>query len=566
MYKYLLIFTLNLVLIPTLFAQQDSAGDLVQRREIMFQEALFAAMAAKATENPKKQIEKLRTAMDLRDDVPVVYYELSKVLFEEGEGEEALHYAYKAAELDPENYWIVKHFSNMLAAAEMFDDLLIVLEELKYMTEDDLTYDLKISEVYAAQGQYKKAIKKLNQIEKASGIVPDLAERKKNIWLAANKPKKARKELEKLVKTYPNVPEFWGALANFHRANDNSKEAVRAYEKLLELRPDEPRAHFGLAEVYRANNQTDKFLHHLNIAMRSEDVDEGVRLEVIMSLINASMRASHLRKDIREMLENAEEFHPNSHRILGLKGDFHMAMGEVSKAVEAYEKAVALPDGKDKNVYTNIVRIHLEKDNHERAVQYGMEALEIFPNQNELHLFTGIALMENKQDSLAAEILLQGYEITFGNPDFKNEFRRLLGEAYQRAGMAAESDIYFNEYLKENPDDELTLNNYAYYLALRNERLEDALIMTEKSNQLSKNNPTYLDTWAWVLYQKGDYKKAREIIERAIELDGGLDPEVRDHYGDILIKLGKKDLAIVQWKKAIELGGDVESIQPKIQE
>ena len=43
--------------------------------------------------------------------------------------------------------------------------------------------------------------------------------------------------------------------------------------------------------------------------------------------------------------------------------------------------------------------------------------------------------------------------------------------------------------------------------------------MTEKAIRLSPNNPTYLDTYAWVLYQLGRYEEARTPMRQAVSLD-----------------------------------------------
>jgi tetratricopeptide (TPR) repeat protein len=556
---YLLIFGCSL----GVAAQVDSSG-LEERRDIMFQELLFEAYTARATENPRKQIESLKKAMAINDQEAIVHYELSKVLAEEGETEEALHFAYKAAELDPENYWVVKHFSRMLQINEMWEDLLIVLEELQRMSPHDITYELQISETYASMGEFKKAIKILNAIEKDQGVVPDLAERKKNIWLAANKPKRAEKEMKKLVKAYPDIPEFWGVLANFYRANGKINDAIDAYKELLRINPEEPRAHFALAEIYRSKQNVDLFFYHLKQAMRSPDVEESVRLDVIISILNASIQTPQLHENLEDMLEYAEKHHPNSAKVQALKGDYFVASGKIDKGLAAYEKAISLPMGNRKEIYLQIIRINLEKRQFDKAAAYGLEALDLYPNQNEVHLFTGIALLESKQYEKAAEVMEAGLEITFGNPELKNEFRKLLGEAHHRVKNYEQSDAHFEMYLKFNPDDELILNNYAYYLSLRKEKLDMALEMTEKSNEISKNNPIYLDTWAWVLYQRGEYKKAREIMERVIDLGGGKDAEVREHYGDILQALGEHERAVEQWKKAISLGGDKEQLEPKI--
>lgn len=83
-------------------------------KRLLFEERLFAAFTARATENTNKQIAKLREALAVYDDEAIVHYELSKVLADEGDIEEALHHAYKAAELEQDNIWVLRHFSNML--------------------------------------------------------------------------------------------------------------------------------------------------------------------------------------------------------------------------------------------------------------------------------------------------------------------------------------------------------------------------------------------------------------------------------------------------------------------
>ena len=59
-----------------------------------------------------------------------------------------------------------------------------------------------------------------------------------------------------------------------------------------------------------------------------------------------------------------------------------------------------------------------------------------------------------------------------------------------------------------SPDDPLLLNNYAYFLAEGGSDLKKALRMAEKVMELDGDNPTYIDTYAWVLYKLGKYREA----------------------------------------------------------
>jgi predicted Zn-dependent protease len=86
------------------------------------------------------------------------------------------------------------------------------------------------------------------------------------------------------------------------------------------------------------------------------------------------------------------------------------------------------------------------------------------------------------------------------------------------------------------------------------------------SAQLVKSNPdnpTYLDTHAWVLYVREKYKEARRVIEKAIST-GKASATHFEHYGDILYKLGDVEGAVAQWEKAKGMNANSEILNKKI--
>jgi len=117
-----------------------------------------------------------------------------------------------------------------------------------------------------------------------------------------------------------------------------------------------------------------------------------------------------------------------------------------------------------------------------------------------------------------------------------------------------------------NPLNSIVLNNYAYYLSLRDENLEKAKQMAEKSVEVDPYNNNNLDTYAWVLYKLADYKNALEWIEKAYNNGGGSSGVVLEHYGDILFKLGKKEDALDYWKQAYEKKDFSEFLEKKIKD
>ncbi len=88
--------------------------------------------------------------------------------------------------------------------------------------------------------------------------------------------------------------------------------------------------------------------------------------------------------------------------------------------------------------------------------------------------------------------------------------------------------------------------------------------MAERADALKPDNGYIIDTVAWVRFMMGDYDKAHELLERAVELSGG-DPVVMEHLGDVLLKLGKKGEALATYLKARrEAAQNRESLDEKI--
>jgi tetratricopeptide (TPR) repeat protein len=115
-----------------------------------------------------------------------------------------------------------------------------------------------------------------------------------------------------------------------------------------------------------------------------------------------------------------------------------------------------------------------------------------------------------------------------------------------------------------SPNNHLNLNNYAYYLANEKLALEKAERMILQVLEQLPNDYHYLDTYGWVLFQKGDYSKSLEFFTKAIDKNGS-EPLIIEHLGDVHAKLGKIESAVLFWKKAVEKGGKNKVLEQKIE-
>jgi Tfp pilus assembly protein PilF len=141
-----------------------------------------------------------------------------------------------------------------------------------------------------------------------------------------------------------------------------------------------------------------------------------------------------------------------------------------------------------------------------------------------------------------------------------------LGDSYNALKKFKQSDEAYDKALEIDPDNSYVLNNYAYYLSLRGENLEKAEKMSRRSVQLSPNNASSEDTYAWILFKLKKYAEAKSWIEKALRNDTTNSSTQVEHYGDILYLLGERDLALQQWLKARGTGTGSEILNKKINE
>lgn len=96
------------------------------------------------------------------------------------------------------------------------------------------------------------------------------------------------------------------------------------------------------------------------------------------------------------------------------------------------------------------------------------------------YAMVSLPLMIQKKYEDALVYLNKGLELSPENSPMKAQFYAYLGESFYVLDSVERAFKMFDEVLKINPNDIMTLNNYSYYLSIRNERLNDAERMSAK--------------------------------------------------------------------------------------
>jgi tetratricopeptide (TPR) repeat protein len=263
-----------------------------------------------------------------------------------------------------------------------------------------------------------------------------------------------------------------------------------------------------------------------------------------------------------QLLDKLRQSNPMDPSIHILGGDLYLSSERTREAQREYLKAIELGDV-NYEVWENLLYIDMQLEQYDLAITHSDQALELYPNQRMIHYFNGYAHLRKRHFKEAISALEQSKRLSNTSPVFVSDLNALLGDAYNATKNFELSDKAYEEALSFNANNSAVLNQYSYFLALRKQNLEKAEKMSATLVKNNPDNPTFLDTYAWVLYMREKYKEAKKVIERAVN-SGNANATHLEHYGDILYKLGEVDAAVKQWERARGLNANSEMLNKKI--
>lgn len=543
--------------------QPSAAAELTDKQRLDFSFLYFEALRDKMLGNYPQAQEKLQQAVRIDPRNAAAHYELGQIYALTGKFDQAELSTELAIRFDPGNIWYRQALAERYEQTGKFEKMAGVLSDLSKEYPGNTNYKLQLAQAFLHSGKYEQALKVYDEIEKQSGISEELVLRKKNLHMRLRKPEKAVEEVRKLMKQHPEEIGYRGVLAEIYLESGQPEKAMAEYQEILRLDPANANVHFSLAEYYRSQGDFDLSYKHLKEAFGSPNADIHHKLQVLASFFDLSGNYPKLIEQAEELCQLLISAHPDDTRSHAVYGDFLYQGGKLEEALREY-MTVLEADKSSYNVWNQVLLINSELKNFKQMFDLSAEALELFPTQAEIYLFNGIAAMQLKDYAKAAEVLRQGADLSTWNTALSAQFQASLGDSYNYLGKHTESDAAYEKALQYDPSNAYVMNNYAYYLSLRKAKLERARELADKCNAMVPANPSYQDTYAWVLYQMADFDNAEVWINKAIANGGIKNPTILEHKGDILWKKGKEDDALDYWKRAQEIGGSSEQLLRKI--
>lgn len=562
---FALIFLSLLMLGEFSFAQKKANKNVVpisaENREKL-ETYFFEGIRQKNVDNNEAAIRNFKNVIGIDPNNDAAYYELGLQYTQTKDYRNAAINFGMAYQLNSDNEWYAQNYAKSLEDYGSYEKAEEIYKEIikKNPEKIDIYFDLASVKIY--RNDLKGANKVYAEIEKKIGLNEDVSMQKQKIWLKLGNVNKAAEEAQKLVDMQPTEMRFRMNLAEIYLSNKKLDKAEAVLSEILKLEPNNGFAQLALADFYREKKDDKKSYEYLKQAFAnpSLNIDQKVR---ILSPYFSLLSVTEVRNKAEELSKLATQAHPNEAKAFAIYGDFLYQDKQLENAKQAYEKTISL-DGKVFAVWQNLMFIQAELNDYKSLLNTSNEAIQLFPAQQVVHYLNAIAKMQAKDYEGAITSYKNALTLGAMNPDIEAQIYSGMGDAFHNLKQHEESDKAYDKALSIRADEPYVLNNYAYYLSLRNINLEKALSMSKKSNELMQNNSSFLDTYAWILFRLARYDEALVWIDKALVAGGDKSATVIEHRGDVLIMLKRTDEALVEWNKALKLGEQTELLKKKI--
>jgi tetratricopeptide (TPR) repeat protein len=369
---------------------------------------------------------------------------------------------------------------------------------------------------------------------------------------------KAAEALEQMLKIDPsNLPLKQNLAENYIRLKQFEK-ARTLLTDVLEKNPDNVMLRATLADVYLQQNDWKSAKSELTTILASDSLDPDTHLRIGMAYYAQTIKDTLVIPEAISVFKQYEKNYPNDARPYVFLGVLHRGIRKDSIAENYFTRATQSANWNG-DAWWQLGWMYFDKQDYKETISILNKAKQYVPDDFRIFMLLGIAYNRAglQQDSRVA--LERAVEL---NPTDLNALSS-LGLTYDALEMHAESDSSYERALRIDPTFPLVLNNYAYSLSERGLQLERAEKMSKASLAADSLNSSYLDTYGWILFQKGRYAEALPYIQRAVDL-GDASSVVLEHLGDAYAKLNRMEEAKKYWQMAFEKDKNNTALKEKL--
>ena len=299
-------------------------------------------------------------------------------------------------------------------------------------------------------------------------------------------------------------------------------------------------------------------------------IDDAMRIGDLY--FNAAVIERFRMVEAIDLFHTLQQRFPNDWRPKWYLGATYFNNGNATEAIPYLERvAEVIPE--NVQALDILARSYLLENRYSDAVRTLNSIVSLGVESSDVYGFLGYAYRQMGNEEEAETALQRALDLDAANMDALSTLALLYDDEkeYEKSDELYSDALELYHHGEQLKDDTyyLLLNNYAYALSERQDKLDEALDMSRSAIEFAPENSSYLDTYGWIQYQRGNYEEARTYIEKAVALrreeQRSPGAVLLDHLADIYLALGNNDRALELWREALKSDPENSNIKEKIE-
>lgn len=490
------------------------------------------------------------------DYAPAHYYMSMSSRHSDDVSEEHARRAFVA---DSSNKWYVRNYATHLLSNYDYKGALPVYRRLLSLDKQDISNYYGLAYLYNINQMPYSAISVLDSADMRLGRNAHTSALKQQLLLNTRQYERAIEEGRRYVEELPYDIEAHNNLAHSYETAGQDSMALVTYERALLIDSTDVRTINNLSAYHARHSNTERMLDYDLMLMRSDDMSVDEKLHHLNYYTSDTHFYATYYFRIGSLIQALTLMYPDNRDVVDLYAMHLLAAGEQQQALDYLRRHLddATVGAAD---YISVMQLEHFLKQDELLFSDLARALELYPTDFDLLTFAGFVFGDKGDARRAIDTFRRSLAIA-KDDEQRSTLWGYIGDVYHEEGNDRRAFAAYDKALAYNPDNVLVLNNYAYFLSLKDRDLERALTMSARAIYLEKDNSSYLDTHAWVLHRLGRNDEAKSFMRQALSLGTQRDANLFMHYGDILWALGEQFLAETYWDKAVDNGYDAEEME-----
>ena len=546
---------------------QSVKKNLTDSEKRKFDYIYLEALNLKNTGKYDAAFELFNHCLSIDSTASAVLYELSAFYLQMDKPEKAVALLKQSVRYNPDNFAYKIALAQISLSIGMYGEAAEEYEELINTWPDKIDLNYYLAEAYIQAGEIGKAIDTFDALEEILGMSEPLSVQKFRLYMMLEQSDEAFRELQKLADKFPANARYPILIGDLFLEKKEPDKALEYYRKAYSIDPENPYYTVSMANYYELEGNPEAAEEQVRLALVNEKLDVDLKVGILTRYVQQLQRNRNRTTEAANTLfQTLLELHPEEIELKLLYASLLSMQGNRDESRFQLQLVTEM-EPENEGAWQQLLNLSIQARDFDEVIQVCKKSIEIFPDESMYYFYLGVACYQQKNYQEAIDAYRKGLTIIPEDDRMlRSDFHGQIGDTYFQMKQSDEAFKAYEEALRYNERNIVVLNNYSYFLALSKRDLDKAERMSAQCIRVEPNNPTYLDTYAWVFFMKGNYTLAKIYIQSAIDKDTTNSAVLVDHYGDILYMTGDKEGALIQWKRAKELGKESEILNRKIDE